>query len=825
MFIAHTSIRAQYLEYYESTLLDKASVLAHGASQMLEKRQELSDTSSIETALDLVFSSGTGPENIHYALYNGDGTTRPSLPYEVTFGPHTEWQDTLIRAWHPTGTDRGHAVMIGVDYAPFLSFSRNLESALFKSMFSGCAMMAASYLLFTVLTNLRRPKREQPNETEDSSEKPENFSELLKVQLISIPVFTLLALPFLFLYSRTQGVLKTGALIVGGALLAIALAHLCRLLLWLLRWYFQKPISGYSAQTLQFFMFLLVFLSLFCYSVQNGYQTQIELSSLDELRFTSMFASLAYEQNGETPSLSENVEVLVVNNDAGNFRVVGRTDELNHCADLLDSAWNEKSATAGLRGGYLYGVSAVVNDNLDVTALICARQPYSILRNEFRTRSVDFLLGMTATVLALVFLFIELNKLLEVVNTPLIVKESSLKYALSIRSLMFLVCMSQYIPQFFFVLIVGDIYRKNPIPWLSPDLAATLPLTLALFVVVFGRNITARFINLDYRDKMLLGCAVGTVGFLLMATVDTLFIFLVLLIITYWGISLTYNGLWDFVVYAIEFDYAELQGLRQATLGGDFLGYTSGAVIGAMLYDKFGLFAALSLSAAILVLLGALIQHLIPDIPDEEEIPDDFTFLTFFQSKNVLLYTFLAILPYSVAPYFIDQFSPLYADSIQMSPGAASWTSLLQVIFLAYITPPIVGRFFSNVKQSTVAIFGNILSAAALALFALMPGIPTLYIASAMIGVSIGTNSNIAGFYELDEALSYKNSENYFYSVISIGGQIGTILFTLAHTASPNGHSVMAISIPIAAASIIYFFILKRSRTSTEISNPNEVKQ
>ena len=834
VLIASASMRGQYTEYYESTLEDKASALALGAAMVLSERHDYADSGSIQAALDILFSAGAGPENIYYALYDNGrliaANTSDAASNLSAVEQNDRVGDTLVRVFRPVDPQERYVIAISVDYAPFLAFGRDLEDALYPAMFRGCALMAAAFALFTFLSNLRKPKKEPMPEEQQTVR---GFYSLLRTQFIAMSVFLLLSLPFLYIYLQNRTIIRIGALIIGGFFLALAAAHLFRLLMWLLLWYFKRPISSYSAQTLQFLMFLIIFLTQFTFAVQNGYQAQIELSRQDELRISTMFIALTYGQELQidAPILDENNEYFIVTRTEEGFRAAGMgMGDISNLRDLLETAWDARSSAAGVRGGYLYGVSAVADSLNGVTALVCARQPYSLFREELTARNADFLLGMSATVLALVFLFIELNKLLEAINRPLQKKERGLKYAFGARGLVFLVTMSQYIPQYFFVLIVFGIYSNNPVSWLPAGTAVMFPLFLAMPIMLFGKTIADKFIKLDARASMTLGCVVGAAGFLLMGAAGNLFVFLLIMAFTYTGISIVYNGLWDYVIYTSGFDYPELQSIKQNTVGGEFLGYTSGAVLGAMVYDKFGLFAALSTAAGILLLLGVLLRCMksITSELDADEVANEekegleepegvkYTFIRFLTSKNIIRYYICLILPFVVAPLFINHFSPLYAESINLSPGAVSWTSLLQVIFIAYVSPRIGGYLARRLSSATVVTVANTISAAALILFALLPGLTALYAASALIGIAagVGTTAMAAGYYGLPEAQSYGKSRYVYFALRSIGGQIGTILFTLVYAGSVNGELVLAIALPIAVLSLGYAFYSKKARSS-----------
>ena len=828
VLIASSSMRSQYTEFYESTLEEKAGVIARGAASVLAEMRDVSDTASAQAVLDLLFSQGAGPENIYFALYDTVSGRRiaANTPEALSGIPAIWWEDDysgdpLVLTHSFVDEQERFAVAVGIDYSPFLIFRNDLESALYSAMLRGSGLMAASFAVFTYLSKRRKQKKEiAPIEEPDG-----NFHKLLTTQIIAIFVLILLSLPFVYLYFQQWSIIRAGAMIVGGFFLLMAAVHIIRLMKWFFLWYFKRPISSYSAQTLQFVVFLIVFLAQFSIAVQNGYQTQLELSRQDELRLSSMFTALTYyarDQQPDQPASDGDREYFIILRTDGEFHSAGlERMEISQSYDLLETAWDSGASVSGVRGGYMYGVSAVADSEDEPTALICVRQPHILLVDELAARNIDFLLGMTATVLALVFLFVELNKLLEAINTPLVNRERALRYALGGRGLVFLVTMSQFIPQYFFVLIVFDIYQHSPVGWLPGDMAVTLPLFLTLPIMLFGKSIVGRFLRLDRRAAITLGCAAGAAGFLLMGIAGNFYVFLLTLVFTYTGVSMVYNGLWDYVVYASGFDYPELRSIKEYTVGGEFLGYTSGAVIGAMVYDKFGLMAAMSLSAAILLLLGVLIRFTLSAAGGLDEdaarrpAGDSYTFLSFLGSKNIIRYAVFLVLPFVVAPSFVSHFSPLYAESVSLSPGAVSWTSLIQVIFVAYISPKIAGVLSRRLSHTAVAVSANILSAGALFLFALRPGLTALYAASAMIGCAagIGSATMATGYYRLPEAQSYSKSRFVYFLFRSVGGQAGIILFTVAHASSAGGEFILAIALPIAALSLAYAFMSKEAKS------------
>jgi len=143
----------------------------------------------------------------------------------------------------------------------------------------------------------------------------------------------------------------------------------------------------------------------------------------------------------------------------------------------------------------------------------------------------------------------------------------------------------------------------------------------------------------------------------------------------------------------------------------------------------------------------------------------------------------LLLLPFVVGEYFIEQFSPLYAVTIEISPGAASWTSLIMTMTLAYIAPPFVRLFTGRISKTSICLFANLLAAGGLVLFAFMPGLITMYATSAIIGVSIGIGKNIFAtkYAELPETGRYANSGPVYNLFDAIFGLFGAALFTLAH--------------------------------------------
>jgi hypothetical protein len=579
-------------------------------------------------------------------------------------------------------------------------------------------------------------------------------------------------------------------------------------------------------------MFLAVFLSMYVYTMQGGYSTQIEMTAQNELRVSSVFAALALsgeDINDETAERmnamnfgEHNENFVAVRSDDG-FAILGTPHyDISVTNDLLFSAWEGQSSVTAIRGDYKYGVTVIVDSNFQVAALAVVRQLSTILTDEMRDATIDFLLAMSATVFAFVFLFVEVNRILEVINIPNMKRERSLRYAKGLRSLMFIITACRYIPLYFFVLIVQDIYEHNPASWLPGDVATVLPIAVVLLLMAVGRDITARIIRVRPRKMLLLGCFIGTAGFtaLSLGVATTLPVLLLLLMFTYTGLSLTYNGLWDYASDAADSGYGEFADTREHTLSGEYLGGTAGAVIGAMVFDKFGLSAAFALSAAILIVLAILLRSLLTsgDAPYAEQSVKSKTelgFLKFFFSKHIFLFMLLLLMPFVLGEYFIEQFSPLYASAIELSPGAASWTCLLMTMTLAYISPGIVQLLSKRFSTTAITVTANLIAAGGLVLFAVYPGLVTLYAASGLIGISMGVGKNIiaARFTELSEVNIYKHSGSVYNLFDSLFGLLGAALFTLVFIISAGGTSVIIIGIAIAVATLMYLTLSKRKET------------
>jgi predicted MFS family arabinose efflux permease len=423
-----------------------------------------------------------------------------------------------------------------------------------------------------------------------------------------------------------------------------------------------------------------------------------------------------------------------------------------------------------------------------------------------REATIDFLLSMSATVFAFVFLFVEVNKLLEVINEPDKKIERGLRYARGTRCLMFFVNACRFIPLYFFVIVVRDIYINNPVAAIPLEMAMVLPIAVVVLTVAVGNGVIGTFIRLKSRSMMVLGCIIGAPGFLLLSFADTLPMLLGLLAITYTGLSMVYNGLWGF---------ARLCDKKEETLSGEYLGGMAGAVIGAMVFDKVGLTAAFALSAVVLVIVALLVRGMLPHGEKAQKvIKSELGFFRFFFSRRVFFFLFLLLMPFVLGEYFIEQFSPLYADSIHLSPGAASWASLLMTLTLAYFAPKIVQFLMGRIGNAAIGVIANILAAGGLVLFALMPGIAAMYAAAALIGLSIGVGKNIISdaFEEFDETRKYARSGDVFNLFDALFGLLGAGLFTLAHALSHNGEYVMSVAAIVVVATFLYLLLGKRGR-------------
>jgi len=106
----------------------------------------------------------------------------------------------------------------------------------------------------------------------------------------------------------------------------------------------------------------------------------------------------------------------------------------------------------------------------------------------------------------------------------------------------------------------------------------------------------------------------------------------------------------------------------------------------------------------------------------------------------------------------------------------------------------------------------NVLSAAGLLLFALSPGLITMYAASALIGLSIGIGKNIISlrYSELIETKRYAHS-GYAYNMFdSLFGMLGAALFTAAHVLSSNEEYILVIAGIVIVPTLLYFIVSRR---------------
>jgi|GEM_PF-1002451 len=856
VIIANISISGQYTDYYEGKLHNKTEMLARNSAQLFDNT---ATPEIIERTLELMFPiDAGGTEIIRYAVFdarsgevvagNVGHALSLMLPPEFTGEQVTLIEDDVFHSYAQLAEQPAYVVMLQIDDEPFREHGRLLTEELYASLMRGGIMMAVSYLIFSAITNLKKKKKNKnaantENDESDDEDKggfKPNFSvgdvlpQMLSHLIFMLSFGVICAVCALFYFEADLSeAARIGVMLFGIVFGALCIMHICRVVIWVIAWRSSRPMSGYAAQTMQFCIFLLVFLSIFSYSMKSNYATQLELSRQDELRLSSLFGALLLsEDEMQELDFGENNELVVIHKDAaGNFVIEGNKDEdLTPALDLLISAWETKTTVTGVRGDYMYGMVASVDyASGDSLAIVAVRQSFETHSMELRAATTDFLLAMSATVFAFVFLFIEFNRLLEVLNTPNRKLERHLRYAGGTRSLMFFATAARYIPLYFFVLIVQDIYIDNPVSWLPVELASVLPIVVVLPVMMFGAsfaNWLVRNINVNSSSMMVFGCLIGAAGFALlnlMITVGNIWLFLILLAVTYTGVSMIYNGLWDYAYYAVDTGHDKFCTMKEDALSAEYLGCTAGATIGAMVYDKLGLFAALLISAGILLGLVFLVRYMFPRLPqEEEELHEDdgavsIGFWKFIFSKRVILCSLCLFMPFVLGEYFIEQFSPLYADTIFMSPGAASWNSLLMTITFAYLGTPIVGliiRYVKGLKPSTIGVISNFISVGGLLVFALRPGILTMYIASAIIGISLGMGMNVISqtYSELKESQAYSKSDHLFNLFESLFAQIGALLFTLVHTISETGEYVLAIAVLIAGATAIYYVSTIRRR-------------
>jgi len=752
--VAHMSISEQYTDYYREQMEKRAEALQYNTARLFENRG-ITAEEDMAVLLAIIFPEGE--------------TTR---------------------------------------YEEFMEFSREMSSQLYESLTRGILIMAVGFVFFSIVTNIR--KKNTVATADEEERKPEkNFLPKLLIQIFSLLVCIALALPLLLFQRNFYGLLQTVVILLGGLFLGLALAHIIRLLLWIIAIRTGQAKSAYSSQTTQFCMFLMVFLSMFSFSMHNGFSAHLEAERLEELRLNSVFASLAA---GDEFYFGEYTENFVLS-----------WEDISPEDYLFASAWELQSSLMGIIGEYKYGVTVIFDmETGGVGGLSVVRQPAALLANELRSATIDFLLTMSASVFAIVFLFMEVNKLLECINVPNLKRERELRYASGAKSLNFLVTVCQTIPAYFFVLIVFNIYEYNPVDQLPKEFAVVLPLTIVLIMMMAGGDIAGRLIRIAPRSLMLIGCVLGAVGFVVMGLANSLLLWLLLLAVAYMGVSIVYNGIQNFISDVADTGYSEFRTIKEETLSGEYMGGTSGAVIGAIVFAQLGLFAAFVLSAALLLLLAVFIRCMLPYKEYENKASEhsEFSFLKFLLSKRVFMFLAFVMTPFIVGGFFIKQFAPLYAYSIGLSPGAASWTFLLMTIAAAFAAPSAARLLIGRLRKITICILANFISATGLIVFSLFPGLVTMYIASALLGLAIGAGTSTVedGFSELEESRRYKGSVFVFKLFGALLGQLGVLVFTFAHALSLEGGYVLAVAGIIAVPTLLYFILSrKQSRKITEV--------
>ncbi|MCL2821544.1 MAG: hypothetical protein FWD38_12100, partial [Oscillospiraceae bacterium] len=535
VFIAQISLSEQYIGYYESKLEAKVESLVQSSALLFTENSDIRNAAGIGLVLDMIFSGDTEDSLaiINYTLFEPDARVAASntgetvdLPEDVmraVFREHAQFtysEDPFVRSFYPMEIEGSvrFILMIEIDDTPFQKYSEELSSNLYSSLIRGTIMMAGGYMLFSVITNLRKNKKkksesaesagsagagsaDENNDTdgkkphEDPQKRKETRLQML-VQCVSLVIFAVLALVSFRFYNNSDGYINTITLSAAILFTAVAVLHILRILLWVFAWYSKRPISSYAAQTMQFFLFLVVFLAMYVYTIQSGYSTQIDLITQNELRISSMFSALSLSGKDNIEDVQrqsfnlnpgENNELLIITRTGDSFYVSGdEIKQIPEANDLFFSAWEGHMSVTGIRGDYKYGITFIADSEFHISALAAVRQPDTILADEMQGKTIDFLLAMSATVFAFVFLFTELNRILETINLPNIKRERELRYAGGTRSLMFLANACRYVPLYFFVLIVRDIYQHNPVSWLPGELATVLPIAVVLIVMAVG---------------------------------------------------------------------------------------------------------------------------------------------------------------------------------------------------------------------------------------------------------------------------------------------------------------------------------------------------
>lgn len=629
---------------------------------------------------------------------------------------------------------------------------------------------------------------------------------------------------------------------------------------------FRARMSALTGQAFQFVIFVLIFGVSVGANLIVNYQKQYDLSKESWVRQTALLSAVDIAQKGylETPSLSAaqqqralhdllaevsastdgemELSLVVPSEDA--VRVLAQTVSQVPMYYPLKTDLISEDASSGLsysaamqravmmngivvdqRGRWETCLCPVFGRDGTPVALVDARIDADAFRRENQQLFIELILSASSVVVVVLFLLIEINRLMAVQmeppakGVPLAQHKRSL-----VRWLGFLAFTALNIPMFFIPVQAAVIYQAGAPDFLTKDIAIAAPLTVNMLAMAISSTALASWVERrGWKAGTVLGIIICAGGYALAMLVENILWYIGMIFVAGLGVGLISVGLQTYIFASAPPEDTESDRLLSMLNSGMYAGANCGVIFGSLLADRIGYFGAFMAAVAVFALALACVWKMLPNASIQQPSADEeggkpMSFARFLLNGRVLSFLLLMLVPATVLGFFVAHFLPIYADQNGLSSTLASWGYLLNGIAIIYLGPVFTRLLLSRFGGRTAVLITAGIALAGIALFAAMPAIATAFACSMLLGLADagGQVSRQEAFLQLPQSRRAGGTRALsVYSLFeNIGSTIGPGLFSLVLAVGVQPGSLAMLVIVAACFGLYAFTSIERGRAA-----------
>ena len=384
-----------------------------------------------------------------------------------------------------------------------------------------------------------------------------------------------------------------------------------------------------------------------------------------------------------------------------------------------------------------------------------------------------------------------------------------------VRPLAFLLLLSGYLSVSFIPVMMSELYE--PLLGLSRAVVIGLPISAEMFGAFLSSLVIGHAIDRHgWRPAFLAGLAVFGLATALSGAATSALAFIAARGLVGLGYGAAWMGLRGLVAAGAS-GASRTKGFTVLNAG-IFAGQNCGAVLGAMLAERFGFTLVFYLAAALVVFTACFALLLVRNLHlmrTEDPGTGFQRAKNFFGDRRLLGFLLLITIPSAVVGMFLNYFFPLYAKSLGVSQGDIGRTFLAYGVCIIYVGPLLIHALGNRLDTRTMMSLAGLIGVMSLAVFSVHASFGTAVAAIVLLGVSesIGLVAQNSYFVNLPAALAFGRGKalSIFSAIKKVGQMLGPTAFGLA-TVLGVVQGIALVAGAYLATTGAFFVISRRAR-------------